>query len=132
MQLFRSLPMRAASIVISSLALALAACASRPVVQSEAPLPDLRKHRSVQVQVDGSAEARSKTGFEPTAEALGREFIANLRSGGRFVSVDEEATPERTLLVRLTIEDLNYVHGAARGLTGAFAGRALLKVQLGC
>ncbi|MCS6945676.1 MAG: hypothetical protein RMK97_09760 [Sutterellaceae bacterium] len=108
----------------------LAGCAARPTVQPTAPLPDLRAHKGVQVIVDAPAEIRAKTGYEQTAVALQEEFVTQLRQGGRFGSVGTESAPERTLLARLTIEDLNYVHGATRGLTGIFAGRAVLKVRM--
>lgn len=58
------------------------------------------------------------------------EFADNLKATGRYSQIGAEVRDAKPLLARLTITELNYVHGATRGMTGILAGRAILSVTL--
>ena len=106
-------------------------CAATPTVEQTRPFTaDLSRYKAVQVAVDGSEQIRQRTGFEPTSVALLEEFIANVRSSGRYSAVGTDVRNGSVLIVQLTITDLNYVHGAARGFVGIMGGRAVLSVAM--
>ena len=118
--------------LLSALALLLlAGCAALPTVEQLQPLSaDLSRYRAVQVSVDGTERIRQTAGFEATSTALRDEFTAILRASGRFSEVGPEVQSAGVLLVKLTITDLNYVHGTTRGFVGILGGRAVLDVTM--
>ena len=69
-------------------------------------------------------------GFEVTSRTLQAEFIDNVRAAGKFSVVETRAAGGKVLEARLRIDALNYVHGAARGMLGLMAGRAVLGATL--
>jgi Domain of unknown function (DUF4410) len=106
-------------------------CAAVPTMEDSKPIAvELARYKSAQVTVDGTEQIRNAAGFEATSTALRDEFVANLRTSGRFSNVAANVADKDALLVLLRITDLNYVHGATRGAVGIFAGRAVLGVTM--
>jgi Domain of unknown function (DUF4410) len=106
-------------------------CAAVPAVEQTRPINgDLARYDAVQVAVDGSDQIRQTSGFEPTRDALLEEFVADVKASRKYSAVGTEVPGGSVLMVNLTITDLNYVHGATRGLTGIMAGRAVLSVTM--
>lgn len=113
-------------------ALLLLGCAATPTVKTENPIASglASKYRAVQVIVDAPKNIRETAGFEVTSTTLLKEFTDNLKATGKYSIVGPEVKTGRALVTQLTITDLNYVHGAARGGAGIFAGRAVLNVTM--
>jgi len=94
---------------------------------------DVSRYREVQVRVDSDQGVRQQQGYDVTATDLLRSFVDALRATGKFAVVGTEgpaASGKGSLDVRLAITGLNYVSGAARGLVGIAAGRAVLNVTM--
>jgi hypothetical protein len=109
----------------------IAGCAATPTVQQVRPIEaDLSQFTSLQVVMDAAQHVRSKPGYDITSAELQREFIANMAASGRYAYVGPDKQPGKCLEARLTITDLNYVSGAARGGAGILAGRAILYVTM--
>lgn len=112
------------------LPLLLIGCAAVPTVeQPQLISSELGRFKVVQIVIDGTEKIRQTAGFENTSAALREEFTANLRASGRFTEVGADPRPG-SLVVKLVITELNYVHGATRGLIGILAGRAVLNVTM--
>ena len=122
---------RASYTLVLTLALLFACCAATPNVREEGRTRGLSSRFStVQVSVDAPETVRAKEGYNITAEVLQREFIEAVRASGKYSAVGTAAAGDRALEAKLTITELNYVSGAARGTVGILAGRAVLKVTM--
>ena len=109
----------------------LAGCAATPTVRDEGRAgADLSKYSTVQVVVEAPDQVRKVDGYEETAAELMKEFSEAVKATGKYSAVGAQAAGTRVLETRLAINELNYVHGAARGGFGILAGRAVLKVTM--
>lgn len=109
----------------------LAGCAATPTVREEGrTAADLSRFSTVQVIVEAPESVRKDDGYAETSAELLKEFIEAVKATGKYSSVGTQAAGSRVLETRLTINELNYVHGAARGGFGILAGRAVLKVTM--
>lgn len=114
------------------ISLLVAGCAASPIISDVSlSTATLARYSAVQVEIDAPHEVLERRGFGRTSAALREEFIAHLTESNRFAPIGASHEPRsRTLVARLTITDLNYVHGAARGILGIAAGRAVLNVTM--
>jgi hypothetical protein len=101
-----------------------------PMVVRDHPGADLSQYTTIQVIVEPYQGGAVPDGFEGTSATFRREFSDNLRASGKFAVAETETQGGKTLEARLSIDALNYVHGAARGTTGILAGRAVLNATL--
>jgi hypothetical protein len=109
----------------------LSGCAATPrVLEQGPPDTDLSRYKTVVITVEASDALRQQEGYDATSTELLNEFVSNLKALGKYAVVSAEAGNAGGLDVRLTITRLNYVHGAARGLFGIVAGRAVLDVTM--
>jgi hypothetical protein len=109
----------------------IAGCAVAPTIQQVHPIKaDLSRYSAIQVIVDASEDIRKQRGYANTAADLLKEFIADVAASGKYATVGTEAPTGKGLEVRLTITELSYVSGAARGTLGATAGEALLNITM--
>ena len=119
--------MKSSGLAMLLLVLALfliTACAAIPRIQQERPIgTDLSSYNTVQVIIDASEPIRKQTGYDPTFAELLEEFAGNIKASGKYSIVGSETPKGKVLEVRLDITQLNYVHGAARGLVGILGGR---------
>jgi len=122
----RSISGRAVKGVLILLA---AGCAATPMVDDRVSA-DLTSYTMVQVMVEPDAMVRGAHGYDITAAELARQFIDNVRAGGK-AAVPGPGFAEGTVLeAKLTIRSLSYVSGAGRGAVGIGAGRAVLAVTM--
>jgi hypothetical protein len=113
------------------LTILLSACAATPTVHEDKPrTADLSRYATLQVVVDAPDAIVKQTGYDLTSAALLKEFIEDARALGKYSAVGTEAAGSKVLEAKLTITELNYVHGAARGSVGILAGRAVLNVTM--
>lgn len=108
----------------------LAGCAATPTVREEGRTSDLSRFSTVQVIVDAPASVKSVEGYEDAAAELTKAFTEAVRATGKFPAVGPNAAGSAVLEARLSIDELNYVHGAGRAIAGILAGRAILKVTM--
>jgi hypothetical protein len=101
-----------------------------PSVTQQHSASDLSRYDSLQVIFEPFPGGETPDGFEVTARTLQAEFIDNVRASGKFSVVETPAAGGKVLEARLRIDALNYVHGAARGMLGLMAGRAVLGATL--
>jgi hypothetical protein len=117
--------------LLLGISIVIVGCATTPTVQNESPVrKDLSGYKEVQVIVEAPSEIRQQTGYNATSAALFREFVGNVQALDKYTFVGAQASNANALQARLKITDLNYVHGAARGLVGIMAGRAILGVTM--
>ena len=117
--------------LVLTLAVLFGGCAATPEVREEGRAANLpSRFSTVQVSVDAPQNVRAQDGYGVTSETLQREFIEAVRETGKFSAVGTGAAGNRVLEAKLTITELNYVSGAARGTVGILAGRAVLKVTM--
>jgi hypothetical protein len=106
-------------------------CAATPKIQQKtANATDLSSYDTVQVVVEASQQIRKRNGYEATAAELMGEFTEHVRTSGKYVIDGAEASKGKVLAIALTITELNYVHGATRGVIGIMGGRAVLNVTM--
>lgn len=103
--------------------------ASPSVTQAQAA-SDLSRYDSLQVIFEPFQGGETPDGFEVTSRTLQAEFTDNVRASGKFAVVETAAAGGKVLEARLRIDALSYVHGAARGMLGLMAGRAVLGATL--
>ncbi|MCD6041231.1 MAG: SUMF1/EgtB/PvdO family nonheme iron enzyme [Burkholderiales bacterium] len=103
---------------------------ANPVLVDQHQPGDLSAYTTVQVIVEPFSGGAPPHGFEATADAFRRELIHNLSASGKFAVVQGETQGGKVLEARLSIDALNYVHGAARGIVGILAGRAVLGASM--
>jgi hypothetical protein len=101
-----------------------------PIVTLQQAASDLSRYDVLQVIVEPFQGGATPEGFEVTSRTLRDEFIDNVRASGKFAVVETPAAGGRVLEARLRIDALSYVHGAARGVLGLMAGRAVLGATL--
>ena len=101
-----------------------------PSVTQQQTASDLSRYDTLQVVVEPFPGGATPDGFEVTSQTLKAEFIDNVRASGKFAVVETPAASGKVLEARLRIDALNYVHGAARGVLGLMAGRAVLGATL--
>ncbi len=104
--------------------------ASPSVTQQQHTASDLSRYDTLQVIVEPFQGGAAPDGFDVTSRTLQAEFMDNVRASGRFAVVETTSTGGKVLEARLRIDALNYVHGAARGVFGLMAGRAVLGATL--
>lgn len=106
-------------------------CAANPsTYEDESRNVALDRYDSVQVVVEAAPHIRQLRGYDLTSGALMREFTEHVRETGRFHAVGADVAGERPLEVRLSITQLNYVHGAVKFLGGVLSKTAVLAVTM--
>jgi hypothetical protein len=108
----------------------LAGCAATPTVREEGRVSDASKFSSVQVIVDAPPNVKVVEGYAETSAELAKEFADAVKATGKFAAVGPNAAGSGVLEARLSIDELNYVHGGGRAVGGILAGRAILKVTM--
>jgi hypothetical protein len=101
-----------------------------PSVTQQHTASDLSRYDALQVIFEPFQGGEPPEGFEVTSRTLQAEFVDNVRASGKFPVVEASAARGKVLEARLRIDALSYVHGAARGMLGLMAGRAVLGATL--
>jgi len=108
-------------------------CGSNALLQRVTPInSSLEKYNNVIVIAEGKNESIKKAkGFHISRNELESEFITSLAKKNKFRNVSSGSTGNHesgTLLIKLVIEELDYLSGASSYFFGVFSGNSSLKV----
>jgi len=108
-------------------------CTPKPLLQKvQAINTNLSQYNTVHVHVKGKNNSIEKVhGFNPTRDALKRQFIEDLKDEDMFTKVlgnKPENYGKDSLSIDLVIEELNYRHATMSFFFGIFSGNSHIKI----